>query len=316
MLVDMPKAYVVAAEADTLDRLPRTSPLKILDLGVGYGAQSLGLLSYLFQRDWESRIRLDIIDKDAEALDTVVQFLNNCQHVDLLGEVIVNDWRIDLNQDFHTKDRYDMIIVGSTLCELQPATQYPLLVKLLSALTEYGVLFVLEPALKAITRNLHQLRDRLLAEQRCHILAPCTRQGNCPCLEHEKDWCHESRQILLPPRARQLAATTGLRMHNLKWSYMTLARPWPNHEKHADAWRVVGDLLKPKGKHEIFVCGKAGRLRAILQKRDKSPRNKYFKKLRRGQLAWLEGTTIKDDMMMLSRESLVESKDPIKDILS
>jgi ribosomal protein RSM22 (predicted rRNA methylase) len=223
---------------------------------------------------------------------------------------------MDLNQDFLPRDHYDIIIIGSTLCELQPAVQYPLITNLLSALTDSGVLFVLEPALKATARNLHQLRDTLLAVQRCRILAPCTRQTNCPCLENDRDWCHESRQVVLPPRARQLSVATGLRTHDVKWSYMTVTRSQPSAGKSTDTWRIVSDLMKLKGKQEIFVCGRPGRLKALLQKRDKSAANKPFKKLRRGQRAHITHTHIKGDVLVLGRESTVTIEEPILQILS
>ena len=306
-LADMPKAYAIAAEADTLHALPQKSTFKVLDAGVGYGAQSLGLLSYLFQADHQRRFQLDVVDRDGDALDTFNDMIKACQHAQVFGDVALNSRRMNLNQGFQPRDRYDMIIVGNTVCELQPDAQSRLLVNLLAALTDSGILCVIEPALKTTARNLHQLRNRVLAEQQCRILAPCTRQGNCPCLENEKDWCHESRQTVLPPRARQLSVTTGLRTQDVKWSYITLTRARNSAEQDADAWRVVSDLMKPKGKHEIFVCGKPGRLRAILQKRDKSPGNTAFKKLQRGQLVRINNTIIKNNTLVLGCESVIHS---------
>ncbi len=308
---DMPKAYAIAAEADTLHGLPQKSKFKVLDAGAGYGAQSLGLLAHLFQVDRHRRVQLDVIDRDGDALETFEHVIETCQHTQLFGEVALNSWRMDLNQGFQPRDRYDMIMIGSTLCELQPGAQYPLLVNLLSALNDSGALAVIEPALKATTRNLHHLRDHVLAESRYRILAPCTRQENCPCLENEKDWCHESRQIVLPRRARHLSVATGLRMHDVKWSYMTLTHAHNEAETNADSWRVVSDLMKPKGKQEIFVCGKSGRLRAILQKRENSPANKPFKKLRRGQLVRIEHAQVSDDRLILGRESSISIQEPV-----
>ena len=304
-VADMPKAYAVAAETDTLQALPQKSKLKIFDAGVGYGAQSLGLLSYLFQADHQRRIQLDVVDRDTDALEALDDILGACQRMQIFGDVALNSRRMNLNQSFQSRDRYDIIIMGSTLCELRPDAQFQLLANLLSALTDSGILCVIEPALKATSRNLHQLRNRMLAEQQCRILAPCTHQENCPCLENEKDWCHESRQTLLPPRARQLSITTGLRTQDVKWSYMTLTRARNSAEQDADVWRIVSDLMKPKGKQEIFVCGKPGRLRSILQKRDKSSANTPFKKLQRGQRIRFTHTQIHDDFVMLDRESSV-----------
>lgn len=304
-LADLPKAFAVAAEADTLQRLPLKPKLKILDVGAGYGAQSLGLLAYLAHANQPHRVQLDVVDRDNEALETLAQTLEACQQAKIFGDVALNSWRMDVTHGFQPRDCYDIIIIGNTFCELPPATHYPLLVNLISAITETGLLFVIEPALKASARPLHHLRDQLLAEQHSHVLAPCTRQGNCPCLSTAKDWCHESRQIVLPPRARHLAAATGLRMHDVKWSYLTLMRTRPETAATTNAWRVVSDVMTSKGKHEVFVCGPAGRLRAVLQTRDHTSANKPLKKLQRGQFVSIDHAQISGERLLLGGKSLV-----------
>ena len=314
-IADMPKAFVLAAELDTLMGIAPKSRVNVLDLGVGYGAQSLGLLSYLQQKYPEQQIRLDAFDRDAEALDAFDQLIMNCQNSRIIGNVAANIWKIDLEQGFSPNDQYDFIIIGSTLCELQTGTHYQLLTKLLSALTDSGVLFIIEPALKTTSRNLHQLRNMLLAEHLYEVIAPCTRTQDCPCLLNAKDWCHESRHYELPARCRQLAATTGLRTHEVKWSYLTLTRQHVTNEKYLNAWRVVSDLMKPKGKQEVFLCGEPGRFRAILQKRDRTSANRIFKKLHRGQLVWIQEPEIRNDHLMLGRESTVRIEEPIEQIL-
>lgn len=312
-VADMPKAYAIAAEVDRLRALPRRETLKVLDVGAGYGAQSVGLLAYLRQAGWQGKLRLDAVDWDAGALETFEQCVQSSVTTTLFRNVALNLRRADLNQKLSLRDRYDIILMGSTLCELQPAIHYSLLETLVSALTESGVLAVIEPALKTTSRALHALRDRLVAEGRAHILAPCTRQAQCPCLENAKDWCHEARSMALPPRARQLATATGLRTHDVKWSFMALAHPSSQAETPPDAWRVVSDLLKSKGKHEIFLCGPAGRLRAILQKRDKSPANAPFQKLQRGHTVRIENAAIKHGMLLIESQSVVARCDVAPD---
>lgn len=315
-IADMPKAFVLAAELDMLAGIAQKPRINILDLGVGYGAQSLGLLSYLYEKNPAQQIRLDVFDRDAEALDAFDQMMMNCQNSRIIGSVAVNIWQRNLEQNFTPGERYDFIMIGSALCELQTGIHYQLLMKLLSALTDSGVLFVIEPALRVTSRNLHQLRNMLIAERKCHVIAPCTRTQDCPCLLNEKDWCHESRHYELPARCRQLAAATGLRTHEIKWSYLTLTRRRKPDETYLNAWRVVSDVFKLKGKYEVFLCGEPGCLKAVLQKRDRTPANKNVKKLHRGQIVWIHEAEVKDEYLMLGRKSAVQIEDPVSHILA
>jgi hypothetical protein len=310
-LADLPKAYLLAAEYDHLIGFKHAGTVKVLDLGVGYGAQSLGFLTYLFKRAPAAQVRLDTVDRDASALDAFEEVIMNCQNTELFGNVVFNRWQLDLEHGFKPRDQYDVILVGNTLCELSAAAHRPLILKLLAALTEAGVLFIIEPALKTTARNLHHLRDTLLAEQRCALLAPCTRQAGCPCLLNEKDWCHEARNVQFPPHCQQLANLTGLRRFDMKWAYLTLTRRSSPNEKYTDAWRVVSDVLHPKGKYECFLCGTPGRLRTMLQKRDRTPTNADFQELQRGQFVRIQNAESSPDLLKLTDASEVRIDDPI-----
>ncbi|MSS71930.1 MAG: hypothetical protein EXS64_10630 [Candidatus Latescibacteria bacterium] len=182
---------------------------------------------------------------------------------------------------------------------------YALITRILSSLVETGFMFIIEPALKATSRDLHALRDELLKNEVCSVIAPCTRTGGCPCLPNPDDWCHESRSFLLPPRCRQLSVATGLRRFDLKWSYLTLARHRTLDERHAAAWRTVSSLQKYKGKSEIFLCGTPGRLRTVLPKKERGAGNADFKRLGRGYLVWIEGAQETADQLLLDQESTV-----------
>lgn len=310
-LADLPKAFLLAAEYDHLVGFTRNDPFKILDVGAGYGAQTLGLLAYLSARHPGVRFRVDTIDLDEQALELAEQVVINCQTNKLFDHVVFNRWQFDVEQAFKPRDQYDAIIVGNTLCELNPVAHAPLLTKLLSALTPSGVMFIIEPALKTTARNLHHLRDEFLAAQCCQLVAPCTRQAGCPCLLNDKDWCHEARHIQLPPHCQQLANLTGLRRFDVKWAYLTLTRQQFPKEKYAEAWRVVSDVLHPKGKYECFLCGAQGRIRAMLQKRDRTPANAGFQDLERGQLVWLQNAEIQPDRLKLTNTSEIRVDDPV-----
>ena len=305
-LADAPKAYAAAAEFTALTGLTPPPVSRILDVGAGYGAQSLGLLNYLAQTLPPRQIQLDAVDYDSAALETFGVLLNKARAAATFRALTLRQWQVDLRQGFRPPQQYDYILIGSTLCELPPAAQYPLLLNLLAALTPTGALIVIEPALKLTSRRLHALRDQLLTERRAAVVAPCTSwTGGCPCLINDADWCHAVRPHLLPLSCRQIATFTGLRQFELKWSYLTLTAEPRRAAEYADAWRVVSDLMKPKGKFEIFLCGSAGRCQATLAKRAKSTANEGFKKLRRGQLVWLADADITPARIQLQPQTRV-----------
>lgn len=310
-LADMPKAFLVASECDTLAVMDHKIPVRILDVGVGYGAQSLGLLLYLFMANPDRQVQLDAIDRDTNALETFSRLMADFRQSNLINNVECAVSRIHLEKGFQPAGQYDFIMVGNTLCELAPDLHHPLAVSLLSSLTETGVLFLIEPALKTTARALHSLRDELMKNDQYTLIAPCTRTGGCPCLPNPDDWCHESRTYLPPPVCRQLSAATRLRRIRLKWSYLTLSRrKMTSVRDRPDAWRVVSEVIKSNGKQEVFLCGASGRYRTILPNKARTPANKAFKKLDRGQLVWIQNAEIVNDQLLLDQSSAVTAEDP------
>lgn len=309
-LADLPKAFTAAAELDALLGIGEKPRLKILDIGVGYGAQSLGLLLYLLYQGSDRSIQLDVVDKDLDALEAFDQVLTDCERSGIFENMEHRILHVDLEKRFDFKEAYDLIMIGNVLCEVKATLHYSLVTKILSSLTESGFMFIIEPALKATSRNLHALRDELLKNEMCRVIAPCTRTGGCPCLTNANDWCHESRSYLLPPRCRQLSVATGLRRFDLKWSYLTLSRHRTLDERYTAAWRAVSSLQKYKGKSEIFLCGTPGRLRSVLFKKERGSGNHDFKRLDRGYFVWIQGAHETADHIMLDKESTVVFEAP------
>jgi ribosomal protein RSM22 (predicted rRNA methylase) len=164
---------------------------------------------------------------------------------------------------------------------------------MLAALTEDGVAIVVEPALRTAARSLHRVRDAILASGAARVFAPCVRQGPCPALDRESDWCHEDRAWDPPERVAEIARLAGVRRGSLKFAYVTFVLDRANvastRPGEAPAYRVVSDVLVSKGKSEAFLCGDAGRLRAIRLNRDRSEANAAFADLRRGDVARIGG---------------------------
>ncbi len=279
-VADAAKVLIPLTELDRVGLLGEHQ-LRVLDLGAGAGAMTLGLADFLARRGQQSRLDATLVDVDRSALELAADAV----------AAFVPDARIRVNAAdvaaIELQGSFDLVLMGTVLNELPAAAQLPLVEKAIRALAPGGSLVVIEPALRETTRALHLLRDQLLMDDRAQVFAPCTRTvAPCPALADEADWCHEDRAVELPPRARQLAQATGLRTGGMKFSYLVLrqtpAAQMP-HLQHQPL-RVVSAPLKSKGKHELYVCSDQGRQLVRLLRRRRSTDNRAFERARRGDL--------------------------------
>jgi hypothetical protein len=172
--------------------------------------------------------------------------------------------------------------------ETRLAERAALIVQASAQLRPGGAMIVLEPALKAITRELMDVRDRLAARGEApFVFAPCLRRGPCPMLENDRDWCHQELAYALPPKLAQVAQGAGLRYEGLTYASLVLTRE-PRallpHEASERLYRVVSERLETKGKLELYGCGEAGLTRLTRLDRDQSTDNAAFDRAERGQV--------------------------------
>lgn len=254
--------------------------LRVLDVGAGCGAMTIGLCTWLAAREHRPRVHATLVDQDADAVAIAKDAIATIARE--LGISVVIETRTADVAAPAFGGPYDLVLAGSVLNELADALA--LVDAMLAALAPAGVVIIIEPALRATTRALHVVRDALIANNRAAVLAPCTRKAApCPALADERDWCHEHRPLQLPPRARQLATNTGLRDGDMKLAYLTLCRPDAAPPPPA-TWRVVSDPHASKGKLEMTLCGAPGWVPARLLKRHRSASNRAVERAHRGEV--------------------------------
>jgi ribosomal protein RSM22 (predicted rRNA methylase) len=274
-VADCAKPRIALAELAAARVMPAAEPLRVVDLGAGCGAMSLGLVTHLPDR----AIELVMIDHDARALAIAK---------DALARVRPGLAMRAVPADLATAavPRCDLVLIGNVLNELAPAAARAVVDRALAAIRDDGAVIVVEPALRETSRALHELRDHALAGG-AHMFAPCGHDAApCPMLASERDWCHEERAVELPPRTRQLANATGLRDGALKLSYLTLRRA-PGSAAPG-AMRVVDAPRSQKGKHELVTCTAEGLRKLRLLTRHKSDANRDFLRVERGDFVRVE----------------------------
>ncbi|MCX5745449.1 MAG: methyltransferase [Proteobacteria bacterium] len=261
-IADAMKIAVPIAELLRRDALP--ARIRVVDVGAGCGAMTLGLIASLPDRELD----LVAIDRDADAL-RILRAAVTLPVVTRIADVV--------NAPIPDAD---LVVLGTVLNELEEAAR---LVLVRRALAAAPTVIIIEPALRDTSRALHAVRDALGA----HIFAPCTRQGPCPALLDPDDWCHEDRALTLPPRTRVIATRTGLRDSGMRFSYLVLRRDQASIGE-AGAWRVVSAPHVEKGKRELYGCSDAGRVRLRLLKRHRAPANRGFESAERGDVLLVE----------------------------
>jgi len=299
-LADEPKIAVPLAELRGRGVLPAGRPLRVVDIGAGCGALSLGLATRI-----SDPLELTLIDRDADALAIAAGALRRCAPHARVTTIVGDITRTPLPP-------VELVLIGSALNELPRAEQLPLVTRSLAALADDGALIAIEPALRDTTRALHELRDAVLAGGAAHVFAPCTRRGApCPALADPSDWCHEDRTVRLDPRVAELARVTHLRDAGLKFSYLVLRRsPTALVDAGGAAWRVVSAAHAPKGKLELYGCSDAGRVELRLLRRNRADGNRAFERAERGDVLVVDGAEASGERVEITAATTVTRLEP------
>lgn len=309
---DLIKVFGPLGELSRAGRLPERPRLRVLDLGAGLGASTLGLARYLCGAGLSGReLEVVAVERDPgsarlmRALCDAMRELPE-EFAPLDATVRAGDLRAELAE----RGPFDLVLLGFVLNELfleRPATERAaaradLLRSLCARLAPDGALIALEPALKHSARELMQVRDLLVADAPGppFVFAPCVRRGPCPMLAGERDWCHEALDYALPAPLAAVAQRAGLRYQGLSYAALVLTnQPRAFPDRPGTRLRVVSDPLRSKGKLELFGCGEPGYLRLARLERDASEHNQSFEALRRGDVAELS------DVPRVGRQSAV-----------
>lgn len=304
---------VNAAKVQTiLDELPASdlkvqsvqgdAPVRVLDLGSGPGTAALAVLDWMQQSPRRQRgIEVTAVDGARAALDEAQGLWNaycrisaprharlHCVHSNLER----NGWVKCIDQS----NSYHVIIIANTLNELYRTSHDPvqrqadLIQVLLERLDHNGALIIIEPALRQTARNLHHLRDRLLALQACTVYSPCLHEQPCPALVKEDDWCHEERSWVPPPWIPAIDKVVGFIKDALKFSYVIFRKDGASIvPRNQDVFRVVSELRTLKGDTRAWLCNERGRPEVGRLHRDEAEGNASVCEWHRGAIVQIIG---------------------------
>jgi len=314
---DLPKIGAPLAELAAVSAFPRRSALRVLDLGAGLGATSLGLAEFAFTRAGVTRVEVDAVDCDPQALAIAAELGSGWAR--LRGHDLRLRTRcasLDAAALSHARPPYDLIVLGFVLNELGDQQSDAVshhcdwLRRCSELLSADGALIALEPALRAQSRTLQEVRSRLAdSPGPPYVFAPCLHLGACPLLARERDWCHQQLALSFPARLASIARDAGLRSASPTFSYLTLHRA-PRSLRELDGGarlqRIVSGALPSKGKLEFLICGEGSEQRIRRLDRHASDENQPLSDARRGDVLRVTGSRTDASVLQITPQSRVE----------
>ena len=281
-IADAMKLAIPIRELANRGALPTARPLRVVDVGAGCGAMTLGLVATI-----DEPLEVVALDHDAGALAIAAAAIRDfAARRRVTASVVARTGDVTRAE----LPAADLVVLGTVLNELAPDAALALVERALGAIGDDGAVIVVEPALRDTARALHAIRDAVIARGSGHVFAPCTRRiAPCPALADPSDWCHEDRALQLPPRTAELARLTHLRDSGMKLAYLTLRKhPLDLVPAGDSAWRVVSAPMPAKGKLELLGCSAHDRIPLRLLRRHRNAGNRDFERADRGDVLVVE----------------------------
>jgi ribosomal protein RSM22 (predicted rRNA methylase) len=322
---DLPKISAPLHELARVGALAPRRTWRVLDLGAGLGACTLGALEVLTAAALVDALHVDAVDVDGDALELARALCERrAQASGIRLTFASHTQRLAARPPAGLHGPYDLILLGFVLNELahddaDPGLQNAnVLRSLASLLASDGALIALEPALREPSRALQQARGHLIAGGGPpHVFAPCLHAGACPLLERERDWCHERLRVALPEPIAALARDAGLRAADLSYSYLTLcATPRSLSEigevsdlpsAPSTLLRVVSAPLPSKGKLELCVCADGPLRKLRLLDRHARAHGALLERVGRGSVLRVRDAELRGDALVVGASTEVSA---------
>lgn len=288
--------------------LSRHKTIKILDCGTGTGTFALSAIDYFSHNYPNIKLDITLTDKAISHIDKTRKLFKSMLEAGDISANMINYHTLDLTDIDDLKNKYDLIILGNIINEIDTA-KYPLILeKLNNLLEDNGSIIMIEPALKELSQKALHFRDESIGHSLFPIF-PCIqtleKPSLCPALR-DNDWCHQTRSIDQDKWISGIDRHTGFLKDDIRYTGIIFSR----HKKIDDAnsWRVVSDMMGEKGLSKAYLCHDDSRVLARRLDKNKSDSNSKWSRLKKGDMIKLEDNEYSNNTIGISKNTVIEVK--------
>lgn len=233
------------------------NPPKILDLGAGPLSATMG--AALFYKNLSN---IFAVDRDVNFMKIGLKSVEKLLNVKLDIEFIKANLKW-FSSSWKPKLKIDLIFIAHVLNEFgnnysSLEKKKKLILNAINCLSPNGVLLIIEPASKTISRDLMKIRDWIQDNEQAKIIAPCF-SGilKCPLLVQSKfNWCHSEISYNRPTDMAKIDKLLGLEKDFLKFSYLAIT-PVDSNRKSSKL-RIVSGAMNSRYSSKYYVCSQDG----------------------------------------------------------
>ncbi len=263
----------------------RKNALRILDIGCGEGAAMFGL--YYGFKDSKQFV-LAGFDQSRTMLKRCREISSWLQQRD--AHICVTLKKQDVSTGLLPKpaQKYDVVILANSLAEVFPTNTIPIrfIERIFKRINDDGIIIIVEPALKHLSRRLMNLRTEIIQKEKGFILLPCFHEEECALTEIRKgkEWCHESISWRPPEFMKILNNGLNREIDRLKFSYLVISKQTLRKPK---GLLVISSLLREKGKKRCYLCTGDGTVELVRLNKHKTNSNREFDSIKKGNIITL-----------------------------
>ncbi len=264
--------YAAMSDRTYFADLSQSAEVNILDLGSGPGPAAAALCDLLSKLNPRIRINLTLVDYSTKAVSLAAKIIKAD-----FGNVTITPVTHNFEKkDYVSGDKFDVIVMSHALNEMWKSDKDYMnrrenfLAKATEMLKDTGILFLSEPAMLESSRNLINLRDKMV-ERGLKVYAPCTCSKSCPALKADNQTCHAEIAWKPTEPAASIAKQAGLDRESVKMTYFILGKSDrnENQDKSHTQYRVVSDgMLNKSGRVRYLLCDGESRIPLSAKKDD------------------------------------------------
>lgn len=284
-LAYMPANLVrVASVLGELERLGfefTTESARILELGAGPASAAAAWCEVSeLSPDWVPKTdTVALVEKDRKALELGAEWIRHLTRGSRSAPSVQTFHRtIDWERGLLPKSapQFDVILTSYFLNESTESTEFiaeKLFFLLNDHLNDEGIWIGVEPALKAESRKLLEIRKHLIeriekTKSSLKILLPCLGHQTCGALEKKDDWCHEQVTWWRPPYLKTIDELAEIDRKSLPFSYLVIAKSKKSRAEllskthHPKIARLVSPTHTEGPDLEFHLCDQTGKRKA------------------------------------------------------